>query len=76
MILELKFHFYEDKPYVDEQFGPDEIINFNFEFVEDGDTLTKIKTCINEKLENLDDFFLPSDFVKIIIVYKINHNYF
>ena len=74
--FKIKFHFDEHIPEEHYQFGPDGIIDFNFEFVEDGDILTKIKTCINEELENSSDIIFPSNFVKIIIVYKIKHKYF
>ena len=73
--FKIKFHFHEDIPEEHYQFGPDGIIAFNFEFEEDGDILTKIKTLINEELGNSSDIIFPSDLVKIIIVYKIKHKY-
>ena len=73
--FKIKFHFYEDIPEKHYQFGPDGIIDFNFEFKEDGDILTKIKTLINKELENSSDITFDTDFVKIIIVYKIKHKY-
>ena len=73
--FKIKFHFHEDIPEEHYQFGPDGIIAFNFKFEEDGDILTKIKTLINEELENSSDIIFPSDLVKIIIVYKIKHKY-
>ena len=74
--FKIKFHFYEDIPEEHYQFGPDGIIDFNFEFEEDGDILTKIKTLISEELKNSSDTTFDTDFVKIIIVYKIKHKYF
>ena len=35
--FKIKFHFYEDIPEENYQFGPDGIIDFNFEFEEDED---------------------------------------
>ena len=73
--FKIKFHFYEDIPEEHYQFGPDGIIAFNFEFEEDGDILTKIKTLIDEELEDSSDITFPSNLVKIIIVYKIKRKY-
>ena len=73
--FKIKFHFYEDIPEEHYQFGPDGIIAFNFEFEEDGDILTKIKTLIDEELENSSDITFSSNLVKIIIVYKIKRKY-
>ena len=64
--FKIKFHFYEDIPEEKYQFGPDGIIDFNFEFEnleKDEDVLTKIKTCINEELENYSDITFPTNLV-------------
>ena len=56
--FKIKLHFYEEIPEEKYQFGPDGIVAFNFEFAKlekDEDILTKIKTCINEELENSSD---------------------
>ena len=73
--FKIKFHFYEESPEEHYQFGPDGIIAFNFEFEEDGDILTKIKTLIDEELENSSEFTFSSNLIKIIIVYKIKRKY-
>ena len=73
--FKIKFHFYEDIPEEHYQFGPDGIIALNFEFEEDGDILTKIKTLINKELENSSDITFSGNLVKINIVYKIKRKY-
>ena len=74
--FKIKLHFYEEIPEEKYQFGPDGIVAFNFEFEnleKDKDILTKIKTCINEELENSSDITFPTNLVKIMIIYKIKH---
>ena len=74
--FKIKLHFYEEIPEEKYQFGPDGIVAFNSEFEtleKDEDILTKIKTCINEELENSSDITFPTHLVKIMIIYKIKH---
>ena len=74
--FKIKLHFHEEIPEEKYQFGPDGIVAFNFEFENlegDEDILTKIKTCIYEELENSSDITVPTNLVKIVIIYKIKH---
>ena len=72
--FKIKFHFYEDIPEEHYQFGPDGIIDFNFEFEEDGDILTKIKTLISEELKNSSDITFDTDLLKLLLCTKLNIN--
>ena len=72
--FKIKFHFYEDIPEEHYQFGPDGIIAFNFKFEEDGDILTKIKTLIDEELEDSSDITFPSISLKLLSFTKLNVN--
>ena len=66
--FKIKLHFYEEIPEEKYQFGPDGIVAFNFEFEnleKDEDILTKIKTCINEELENSSEITFPTNLVKL-----------
>ena len=76
--FKIKFHFYEDISEEKYQFGPDGIIDFNFEFKnlkKDEDVLTEIKSCISEELKNSSDITFPTNLVKIMIIYEIKHTY-
>ena len=72
----IKLLFYEHEKEEDKKFGPEGITALkieNLEKDEDEDILTKIKTRINEEIENSSDLTIITNFVQIMVIYEVIH---